>query len=188
MRLFALEHTRVAYLADFVFYGLAIPALAVIAVAIGPRERLPELAGLALLGLAGWTLIEYVIHRFLLHGIPPFSRWHAEHHDRPAALISSPTYFTALLFSTLVFLPTEYLGDLSRACALTSGVLAGFLAFSITHHAVHHWRASGAWLDERKRLHALHHHKETGGPYGVTTAFWDIVFGSIRRRAQMPRA
>ncbi len=183
MRLFALEHTRVAYLADFAFYGLAIPSLAVIVLAVGPHERLPELAGFALLGLAGWTLIEYLIHRFVLHGMAPFCKWHAEHHDRPTALISSPTYFTALLFATLVFLPTQVLADIWRACALTCGVLAGFLAFSITHHAVHYWRASGAWLNQRKRLHALHHHKGAGGPYGVTTAFWDVVFGTTGQPA-----
>ncbi|GAB1426064.1 hypothetical protein MASR2M16_32980 [Thauera terpenica] len=42
------------------------------------------LMGLA--GLVGWTLIEYLLHRFMLHRVEPFRAWHVEHHrhaDRP---------------------------------------------------------------------------------------------------------
>lgn len=57
--------------------------------------------------------------------------------------------------------------------------MTGFLAFSVTHHAVHCWRAQGAWLRRRKQLHALHHHGKAERCYGVTTALWDRAFGTL---------
>jgi sterol desaturase/sphingolipid hydroxylase (fatty acid hydroxylase superfamily) len=79
------------------------------------------------------------------------------------------------------------LSELWRACALTLGVVAGYLAYAVTHHATHHWRADNLWLQRRKRWHALHHHdKEAPRCYGVTSAIWDHVFGSAWRRAAKP--
>jgi sterol desaturase/sphingolipid hydroxylase (fatty acid hydroxylase superfamily) len=181
MELFALEHSKAAYQADFALYTTAVVALATFLLLGVPRDEQLAIAALALAGLVSWTLIEYALHRFVLHGLQPFSRWHAEHHERPRALICSPTIMSASLILTLVFLPALLLGGLWRACAFTLGVLAGYLAYAITHHATHHWRADTAWLKDRKRWHALHHHHhERPGHYGVSSAFWDHVFGSTR--------
>jgi sterol desaturase/sphingolipid hydroxylase (fatty acid hydroxylase superfamily) len=189
MRLFALEHSKAGYRADFVLYAGAVLLLAVFMLAVGPRARWLEMGGMVCVGLAGWTAIEYAFHRFLLHGLPPFSRWHEQHHRRPKALIGTPTIMTATLIVTLVFLPALFLADRWRACGLTLGVLMGYLAYSITHHAIHHWHAHSRWLKQRKHWHALHHaHLDQPGYYGVTSAFWDHVFsttgpaaGSARR-------
>lgn len=182
MDLFALEHSKAAYRADFAAYGAAVVVLAGVLVYSGPREHLMGFAAIALAGLVSWTAIEYALHRFVLHGIQPFSRWHAEHHERPRALICSPTIMSASLILGLVFLPALLAFGLWRAVALTLGVLVGYLGYAITHHATHHWRADSAWLRDRKRWHALHHHRvERPGHYGVTSSFWDHVFGSARR-------
>jgi sterol desaturase/sphingolipid hydroxylase (fatty acid hydroxylase superfamily) len=182
MGFLALEHSKAAYRADFVLYGAAVTAFAAFVLMDGPRDQTPEILAYASAGLVGWTAIEYALHRFVLHRMLPFSRWHAEHHQRPRALICAPTILSAALIALLVFLPALALGDLWRACALTTGILAGYLAFSITHHATHHWRADSAWLKRRKRWHALHH-DAVGQPgcYGVTCTFWDHILGSARR-------
>jgi sterol desaturase/sphingolipid hydroxylase (fatty acid hydroxylase superfamily) len=176
MRLFAMEHSKVAYGADFAAYVMAVVVMAAALVLAGPQAERPEFAALAVLGLALWTAVEYVIHRFVLHGLQPFQRWHEAHHDRPTALICSPTVFSASLIATLVFLPAWALSDLWRSCALTLGLVAGYLAYAVTHHATHHWRADGAWLRQRKRWHALHHHVDRPACFGVTSSFWDHVF------------
>ncbi len=178
MDVFNFEHGRLAYLADFALYGSAVVLLAAFLLIAGPVEQRLEIVTLALVGLAGWTAIEYVFHRFVLHGLQPFRRWHVEHHRRPAALICTPTILSATLIVVLVFLPSLLLGDLWRACALTFGLLTGYLGYTIMHHAVHHWHADNAWLKKRKRWHALHHHSEQAACYGVTSSFWDLVFGS----------
>jgi cyclopropane-fatty-acyl-phospholipid synthase len=178
MHLFTLEHSKLAYRADFVLYGAASAALAVFLMVAAPRGLRLELAALAIAGLVGWTLIEYLLHRFVLHGLKPFSTWHAEHHHRPTALICTPTVLSGTLIAVLIFLPALLLGDLWRACALTCGMLVGYLGYAITHHAIHHWRMDSAWLRQRKLWHALHHTPNgPPGHYGVTSAFWDHVLG-----------
>jgi cyclopropane-fatty-acyl-phospholipid synthase len=60
-------------------------------------------------------------------------------------------------------------------------VLAGYLAYTVTHHATHHWRGESAWLLRRKQWHAQHHHRSAQpGFFGVTSGFWDGIFGSGR--------
>lgn len=180
MGFFALEHSRAAYRADFVLYGVAVVGLPAFLMVAQPLRAWPELGALALLGLAGWTLIEYALHRFILHRMAPFRGWHGEHHARPTARIASPTILSAGLIFGLVFLPAIALDDVPGACALTLGVLIGYFGYAVTHHATHHWNFDNAWLKRRKRAHALHHHRAQLGHYGVTSSFWDRVFGSDR--------
>jgi len=178
MNLFKLEHSKTAYRADFALYGITVVLLAVFLLVAGPHAQRLEMVAFALLGLGSWSGIEYALHRFVLHGLQPFRQWHRQHHQRPTALICASTILSASLIAILVFLPVLLLGDLWRACALTLGLLTGYLGYAITHHAIHHWRADNAWLKERKYWHALHHHSEQPGCYGVTSSVWDRVFGS----------
>ena len=179
--LFNLEHSKVAYRLDLALFGGASVGLGALLVLMGPRARLVQSIGCAGLGLASWTFIEYGLHRFLLHGVKPFSTWHAAHHRRPAARIYSPTLFGVILIAVLIYLPAWIIGGPWTACALTLGVVTGDFCYAITHHAVHHWEADGGWLWRRRRWHGLHHASSPAGVgrpgyYGVTSPFWDHVF------------
>ncbi len=181
-----LEQSRAAYRADFVFYAVSSGSLAAYLVLTSPSAERGSLVALVLLGLVGWSLLEYLLHRFVLHGLQPFQRLHAEHHLRPTALIGTPTVFTALLFALFLAGPAWLLADRWQACALMLGVLGGYLAYASTHHALHHARSDNAWVGRRKRWHALHHQRpanaaQSHAHYGVTTALWDRVFGTARR-------
>jgi sterol desaturase/sphingolipid hydroxylase (fatty acid hydroxylase superfamily) len=181
MGLFTLRQSDLAYRLDFALHGAAIVALATVIVVEAPRsDRLNELAW-CLAGISLWSAIEYALHRFVLHGMEPFRRWHAEHHRHPTALICAPTVLSAGLIVGLVFLPSLALRGLWPASALTLGVMLGYFAYAVTHHAVHQWRPRGAWLRRRKAWHAAHHHDaENMCRFGVTTRFWDRVSGSRR--------
>ncbi len=186
MALFRLEHSKAAYYTDFAIYGAAVVALTAFLLLDNPPAEYLQIAALAALGLIGWSAIEYAMHRFLLHGLQPFRRWHEMHHERPSALIGTPTIISASLIGLLVFLPARLFGSLWPPCALTLGVLAGYFGYAVTHHATHHWYADNAWLKRRKRWHALHHHQTEHHPsqpgcYGVTSSFWDHVFGTLRQ-------
>lgn len=179
--LFNLEHSKVAYRLDLALFGGASVGLGALLVLMGPRARLVQSIGCAGLGLASWTFIEYGLHRFLLHGVKPFSTWHAAHHRRPAARIYSPTLSGVILIAALIYLPAWIIGGPWAACALTFGVVTGDFGYAITHHAVHHWDADGGWLWRRRRWHGLHHAWSPAGVgrpgyYGVTSPFWDHVF------------
>ena len=181
MHIFTLEHSKAAYRADIALYGIAIVILSAFLLKDGPRGERLEIASFALAGLLSWPAIEYALHRYVLHAVQPFRRWHEEHHRRPLAIIYTPTILSAALIAVLVYLPALLAAGLWHACALTLGVLAGYLSYTITHHAVHHWHTDNVWLRKRKRWHALHHHRiEQPGYYGVTSAFLDHLFGSAR--------
>ncbi|UXH76173.1 sterol desaturase family protein [Roseateles amylovorans] len=176
-RWFTLAHGVWAYRADVAVYLGAVVALLVALALHSPPTPWWQTSGLAAAGLLGWTLVEYGLHRFVLHGMAPFRHWHAAHHAMPTALIYTPTVLSAGLFALLVFLPVMHWGGVWPASAWTLGMLVGYLGFTVTHHATHHWRARAGWLRRRKAWHARHHHLHRGC-YGVTSGFWDRVFGS----------
>ncbi len=179
MSIFALEHGRLAYAVDFIFYGVLTASLALTLVVFGLGKHELQLAAIACTGAIAWTMFEYAIHRFVLHGLRPFSDWHAEHHRRPSALICAPTLVSAALIVGVVLFPALLWTGPLRAGALTLGVLSGYLAYSTMHHAAHHWRPSSGWARACKLRHALHHrHAGRGGHYGVTSGFWDRVFAT----------
>ena len=180
MDYFKLEYSKSAYRADFSVYAVVVTVLAFLLVGYAPVGQRYPIVALSVAGLASWSIIEYTLHRFVFHGPAPFCHWHGEHHRRPTALIGTPTTISLGLFILLVFTPSLLLGNVWQAGAFTFGVLVGYLAYAVIHHAVHHWHFDSTWLRRRKRFHAIHHHPL--GPtayYGVTTPFWDHVFGTI---------
>jgi len=190
MNLFTFEQTRAVYWADFVFYAAIIVILASVLAAVVPNPQWATVVLLVAMGLIFWSALEYTVHRFVLHGVQPFQRWHAAHHARPAALICSPTILTASIIGACLFMPAWAIAGLESACALTIGLLCGYLAYALTHHAIHHWRGDSRWLRRRQRRHFLHHHQRCACCYGVTSGFWDRVCGTRRNRvvlAQSPR-
>ena len=185
MRLFQLEQTPAVYRADFwiygAFVGIGVPSVLWLA---APDQR--SLVGLLVaIGFVTWSPLEYGLHRWVLHGIRPFRDWHAVHHERPVALVASPTLFTLALFGALVWLPMSAAYGYLYASSLTLGLMAGYLCYAATHHAVHHWVAKGPWLRRQKLWHARHHHAtmDDGVCFGVTGTLWDRLFKSDRLRA-----
>jgi cyclopropane-fatty-acyl-phospholipid synthase len=179
MGLFSLEHSKAAYATDFVLYGCAVVGLTTLLALAGPQNQRAAMLALAGAGLAGWSLVEYLLHRFVLHGVPPFKGWHAQHHQHPTALLGAPLVLSAGLIATLVWLPAWLLGGPWRAGALTLGLSTGYLAYGLMHHFTHHGRLGNAWLARKRRWHAMHHARQRQpGCYGVTSPLWDHVFGS----------
>lgn len=164
MALFALEHSRGAYLADFAIYGASVATLVVLLTAETPVKSWPTTAAITMLGLFCWSAIEYALHRFVLDGLPPFQGWHESHHERPTALICAPSILSVALIGTLVFLPAFVLSDLWRACALTLGFMTGYLDYAIMHHATHHSRVDR----EVTRLQGLVRRRSAQGPVSVS--------------------
>lgn len=179
MGLLSFEHSRAAYRADFLAYGTAISTLTPTLLWASPPGHAITLIAAALLGLLCWPALEYGLHRYVLHGVPPFKHWHALHHARPTARLGSPTVLSASLIVALVFIPAWALSNAWTACALALGVATGYLAYGLTHHATHHSRSRSAWLARRKHWHALHHfHAGQQVCFGVTSSLWDQILGS----------
>lgn len=185
MGLMSIEHTATAGQADSAVYAAAALALAGALLFGAPPGHGPALLLAVLLGALGWTALEYALHRWVLHGLRPFSDWHAQHHQRPRAHLGTPTVVSAPLFGALIFAPAWALAGPWTASAMMLGLLLGYLAYSAMHLALHHpARHPGArragWLGAHARWHARHHGAGPGARvcYGVTTRLWDRVFGT----------
>lgn len=136
-----------------------------------------------LAGFFAWTFIEYAFHRWLLHDCPGVKHLHDEHHERPEALFGTPPLVGVIQISLCVFLPLSFIGPVSAA-GVTAGMLAGYLAYISVHWATHHVREPrSAYLIRARRRHALHHYRAGQTNFGVTTGFWDRLFGTEHLRS-----
>ncbi len=179
-----MQSSRTAYYADFVIYAVVVLALALQATAHSQwNGRLEWLSAFAA-GMAVWTLLEYALHRWVMHGVPIIARLHEEHHRAPRALLATPTWLTLAVFWCVFFLPAWLGGSLVVASGLTAGVMMGYLWYGILHHATHHDRPRllVVWLQNCKHRHLRHHASRQGVNFGVTTSLWDHLFGTAERR------
>ena len=68
------------------------------------------------------------------------------------------------------------------ASGITAGLMLGYIWYVGVHHALHHWCIHpGSYLYPWKRRHALHHYARQPCNFGVTTHFWDRLFGTAHR-------
>jgi sterol desaturase/sphingolipid hydroxylase (fatty acid hydroxylase superfamily) len=174
-----MQLSRSGYYADFVVYPLAILALLASALVLEGAWRYWTLCAFVLAGVATWTLFEYLLHRHVLHRVPVLHDMHEAHHADPAALVGTPSWLSLLLFLLGALLPAWWGLGSEPASAFTAGMMFGYLCYVGVHHVTHHWRLQpGTFLYWLKHRHARHHFSKTPGNFGVTTPFWDIVFGT----------
>ncbi len=172
--------SKTAYYADFVIYAIVIGGLFSLS-ALGSRSwALLDWLVAAAAGMVVWTLMEYALHRFVLHRVPVIAAMHDVHHASPRALIGTPTWVTLTLFLVVVFLPAWRALSFNTSSGLTAGAMSGFLWYGILHHTIHHGRprALASRLREIAHRHLRHHYSRRQGNFGVTTIFWDWVFGT----------
>jgi len=156
----------------------------------GPRPA--AALAFALLGIAAWTLLEYKVHRYILHGRFPdgpgpwehvlhraFDHLHLEHHKRPW----DGNHINGTLKDTLPFAgPVALLAlfaPLWSAPAFVAGLLQAYVIEEWVHHSVHFYRFENRYFRYITRHH-LYHHSPKGMhlAYGLTNGFWDIVYAT----------
>ncbi|MEL6866768.1 MAG: sterol desaturase family protein [Bacteroidota bacterium] len=137
-------------------------------------------------GMTSWTLVEYVLHRWIFH-FEPSSEWgkrlhficHGVHHDYPNdsnRLVMPPILSIPLAFFFYYLYGRFIPGDLLYP--VFSGLVSGYLIYDMIHYAIHHVNFSGRWWMALKTHHLKHHFKDPDKGFGVTSTFWDIVSGS----------
>lgn len=173
--------SRAGYYADFFIYP---PFVLALLVGVAARAGLPAwvyFSVACLIGAASWTLLEYVIHRDILHRIRFFVDMHDMHHDSPTDLVGTPTWMSLSVACFGVLLPLWWGTGFAVGGGLTAGLIIGYLWFAAVHHAVHHWQPNPeSYLYRAKRRHLIHHYSRHPCNFGVTIGFWDRVFGTAR--------
>ncbi|GAB4572267.1 MAG: sterol desaturase family protein [Anaerolineae bacterium] len=147
-----------------------------------------------LIGLFAWTFVEYMLHRFLFHYEPRTPRqekifflFHGIHHaqpqDKTRLVMPLPVSIPlGILFYGLFYVFfVSFLGAPNWLNPVMAGFVIGYLIYDLTHYATHHFPMRSRLAKYLKRHHMIHHYKEPNARFGVSTPFWDWVFGTMGR-------
>lgn len=138
----------------------------------------------AMAALFGWTLFEYIMHRFIFHfsATSRPGKWlmfvlhgchHADPQDKrrnmmtPAVTLVIGGVFLAAFIATI--------GPALGAMAF-AGFMTGYLAYDFAHYACH--QLSWSWMKPLKRRHLAHHFAGQEANFAVTFPVWDRLFGT----------
>jgi len=191
----ALARTRLYPLTAF----YTVYALLVFVIASASKHPWASVAFFAA-GNVAWTLVEYLFHRYVLHGrFPPgkglirkflherLDPLHWDHHQRPfdGSHISGELKDILPLF--FVAAPQSFLFPVYTAPVMLAGVVQSYVAEEWLHYSLHFSNSRFPLFRRIKKYH-LYHHSPRGidKGFGITTRFWDGVFDtrfpqSVRR-------
>jgi hypothetical protein len=171
-----------------------VPLASGLALWAWPEAALPGVAKPALmaLGILVWTLIEYLLHRFLLHSRPQapallaiVEKLHLGHHRNPQdeGKITVPVLGSLPIAGGLLGLFRLMTGSWPVAALLMTGSIAGYLYYEMMHFWIHCGARHGSWLSNRRANHLSHHFRDQMRWFGVTTQVWDLILGTGTRRS-----
>ncbi|KAK3188739.1 hypothetical protein Dsin_028300 [Dipteronia sinensis] len=147
----------------------------------------PQAAITVVGGIFIWTLMEYLLHRFLFHiktksyGANTLHYLlHGCHHKHPmdGLRLVFPPAATAILCVPLWNL-FKLLTPPSITPALFGGTLLGYVMYDCTHYYLHHGKPSKGYSRDLKRYHLNHHFRIQSEGFGITSSLWDRVFGTL---------
>jgi sterol desaturase/sphingolipid hydroxylase (fatty acid hydroxylase superfamily) len=131
-------------------------------------------------GAFSWSLIEYSGHRWLFHLVGSAAhQGHKRHHDEPSELLAIP-WFTATIVAFALWFALRAVILKGPASFYMAALTMSYLYYGAVHHLYHQIDCTlplGNILKYRRAYHRIHHKLERAN-YGVTTAFWDKVFGT----------
>ena len=170
-------------------YGASSTAIIMFAVhRYGLIACLPWLAA----GVSLWTLVEYLGHRYMLHGVFPdgpgawrrflhrrLDHLHWHHHREPwnGRHISGTLHDTTPVMLALA-VPAILLPQPAGAVSFASFVLS-YLAEEWVHLSVHFCSFRGRYFRYIRRHHLYHHGSRVGAfAFGLTSGAWDRVYGT----------
>jgi dihydroceramide fatty acyl 2-hydroxylase len=152
-------------------------------------------------GLVGWTLTEYLVHRFVFHlrpSTPSRQRLqfalHGIHHANPDDLtrLLMPPVPALIAHAACFGLFRVVLGGLWIE-PFFAFFLVGYLVYDYLHLALHRAILPTRWGRHLRRQHMLHHYATPEARWGVSSPLWDLVFGTagtsdrVTTRPPVPR-
>lgn len=145
----------------------------------------------ALLGAFTWSLLEYVIHRFMGHDRrlrgSAFGQEHTRHHA--VGDYFAPTWkkvVFAAATTALLCAPAILVAGRGPGLAYVGGLMLAYGAYELFHRREHTHAGIGAYGRWARRHHFYHHFVDARFNHGVTSPLWDLVFGTYRRATTIP--
>ncbi|MCY2685994.1 sterol desaturase family protein [Salinimicrobium sp. TH3] len=169
--------------AVLIYYGIFEKGFAVL-----------EMVLLFLAGLFFFTLVEYLMHRYLYH-IPATTErrkkisytMHGVPHDYPKdkSRLAMPPVLSLFIASVLFIIYRSLLGDL--VFGFLAGFLVGYAAYLSIHYSVHAFKVPNNSLKILWHHHAIHHYRESDRAFGVSSPLWDHIFETMPRKTPVER-
>jgi len=137
-------------------------------------------------GVFVFTLVEYLIHRFLFHHKPTNEKqeklqynFHGVHHEFPRDKdrLAMPPVVSLVIAAVFFFLFYLIMGE--HVWLFYPGFTAGYATYLIIHFSVHRYRPPNNFLKYLWKHHSLHHYKSDEEAFSVSFPFWDVVFGTM---------
>ena len=137
-------------------------------------------------GVLTWTLLEYLIHRWMGHDRrfkrTPFGVEHIRHHIEGNYF--APTWkkiIVAALVACVVLVPAIAIAGVGHGIAYVAGLIVCYAAYEVLHRREHTHPGIGPYGRFVRRHHFHHHFVDGRTNHGVTTPLWDFVFGTYER-------
>src|SRR5690606_17081472 len=139
-----------------------------------------------IVGMFSWTFAEYILHRFVFHMVsdnPNLQKFayimHGNHHHYPRdrQRLFMPPVPSIILASLLFLFFYSFLRQ--NTFMFFPGFLLGYLLYGTCHYPIHAWNPPFKFMKPLWRNHHLHHYKDEHKGFGVSTTFWDRVFGTM---------
>ncbi len=138
----------------------------------------------AFLGIATWSLAEYLLHRFLGHDKRTwpnaFATEHIRHHSQGDYF--APTYKKAgaALGALALVLPlAAWLVGWHHGAVFSGAFVAMYVTYEALHRRAHTHPGVGAYGKFLRRHHFHHHFGNPKSNHGVTSPIWDWAFGTL---------
>ncbi len=157
-----------------------------------------SLAVALILGALLWTFAEYNIHRFAGHEwqrrsqkiytfVNIFRSEHAKHHFKKEYFASNfEKAKAALAAGSLIFTLGVLFVSAQLALAFTVGFILMYLYYEFFHRLCH-VAPPKSWYGKILRKHHFYHHfAEEDMNHGVTTRFWDLLYGTYVKTNVVP--
>lgn len=141
-------------------------------------------------GVLTWTLLEYVIHRWMGHDRrfrrSPFGVEHIRHHVEGNYF--APTWkkvAVAAIVAPVIAVPAIALVGSTNGLLYTAGFLGFYAMYEWLHRREHTHAGVGPYGRFVRRHHFHHHFVDGRKNHGVTTPIWDFVFGTYEHPSQI---
>ncbi|HEY0740793.1 MAG TPA: sterol desaturase family protein [Chryseosolibacter sp.] len=143
--------------------------------------------GMFAFGFVLFTWVEYMTHRYVFH-MDTYTKWreklqytiHGVHHEYPKdkERLAMPPLLSITIATVLLLGFRLVLGDL--VFAFLPGFLVGYAFYLSVHYIVHVYQPpknifKALWIN-----HSVHHYKHGEYVFGVSSPFWDYVYGTMR--------
>ena len=199
-RIFKNQHLEMlAKTRPWVIYSIYIPVniFFVVYAWLQFHYSLKLIAVIFLTAMLSWTLFEYLVHHFLFHfeasssiGKRLVYIFHENHHDFPRDknrlfMPPAPSIFMAsVVFFLFYGISLLISGSVGHTMVFFSGFMSGYLIYVSIHFAIHCY-APPKYLKILWRNQHLHHYRYPDKAFGVSSLFWDKLFGTLPQKDKL---